>query len=251
MKAGLRQATILAFEPSELAEDEKQRLFAALQAFVNLGDGLNEFLAFGKQNPNFFPVPIRDDSQTRHIKKDGQWRELTKAITWEPVGHKLALSYRNCLRIIWGAWYSFPGAYHPVAGQAFEILLSLETYVRYHGLEEALETILAVYKSAQVVSSPILADWHTGSFTYKPGNDFQRAVYILFRQGWRAKVCARCSRRFIADKPLQRYCSTDCFGEAKRERNLNWWNRDGKRLRMIGKESPHRKRKKLKGKRGE
>jgi hypothetical protein len=264
MKVGLRQATIAVFEPSQLADDEKQRLFAALEAFVNLSDGLNEFLAFGNQNPNFFPVPIRDNSQiswtpvpdpcfkgsianSSDLAEKGRplW---TKAIAWEPLCHKLGLFYRDSLRLAWHP--PLPGPWDIATGEEFEILLGFETGRQYAGREEEIGKIFNAYPSAEVVSSPIMADWKTGTFLYAPANDFQRVVYILFREGWRAKVCARCSRRFIADKPLQRYCSPKCFAEAKRERNLDWWYKDGKRLRMMGKKSPARKGKKLRGKKG-
>ncbi|MGD0920430.1 MAG: hypothetical protein ABSA70_01540 [Terriglobia bacterium] len=129
--------------------------------------------------------------------------------------------------------------------------MGLETGYRYAEREDALQAIFAAHEFAEVASSPILADWKTGSFIYSPSNDFQRAVYILFREGWRAKTCVRCSRRFIADKPVQRYCSTKCSGETKRERNLDWWNKHGKKWRKQRKASSRHKAKKFIGKRGE
>jgi hypothetical protein len=261
MRTGLQRATIRVFEPNELARDEKERFFAALEAFANLGDSLNEYLAFGKQDPTFFPVPIRDRSQISEtpfaipcfgdsvVTADGERKLWTKAIAWEPVCHKLALFYRDCLRFAWHP--PDPGPYDIGTGENFEILLGLETGYKYAGREEALQAIFAAYESAEVKSNPILADWKTGSFLYMPYNDFQRAVYILFREGWRAKTCIRCSRRFIADKPLQRYCSTECSGETKRERNLDWWNKHGKKWRTMRKASSRHKGRKLRGKRGE
>lgn len=261
MKKGLRRATIRVFEPNELARDEKERLFAALEAFANLGDSLEEFLAFGGQNPTFFPVTIRprwEFSETPLAEPcsvdlvataDGEKKRWVKHIAWEPVCHKLALFYRDCLRLGWRP--PEPGPYDIATGENFEILLGLETGYRYAEREAALQEILAVYEFTDVKSSPILADWKTGSFVYWPSNDFQRAVYILFREGWRAKTCVRCSRRFIADKPVQRYCSTECSGETKRERNLDWWNKHGKKWRTKRKASSRHKGKKSVGKRGE
>jgi hypothetical protein len=261
MQPDLRRATIRVFEPNELARYEKERLFAALEAFANLGNSPNEYLAFGKQNPTFFPVPIRDPSQISETPlatacfedsaatADGEKKIWTRAITWEPVCRKLALFYSDCLR---SAWHPpNPGPYDLATGEQFEILLGLETGFRYAAREKALKAILAACEFAEVTSTPILADWRTGSFIYMPDNDFQRAVYILFREGWRAKTCARCSRRFIADKPLQRYCSTECSGETKRERTLDWWNKHGKKWRTMRKASSRHKGKKLRGKRGE
>jgi hypothetical protein len=265
MRNGLREATIRVFEPNELARSEKERLLGALEAFANLGDSLEEFLAFGKQHPTFFPVPIKDNSQISwtplpapsfesgiisSIDPASDGKKLwTKAVAWEPVCHKLVLFCRDCLRYAWHPPY--PGPHDITTGEEFEILLGLETGHKYADREEALQAILAAHDFADVQSSPIMADWKSGGFIYIPGNDFQRAVYILFREGWRVKACVRCSRRFIADKPVQRYCSTECSGETKRERNLDWWNKHGKKWRTKRKASSRHKGKKSVGKRGE
>jgi hypothetical protein len=173
---------------------------------------------------------------------DGPIRFWTKAVAWEPACHKLALFYRDRLRAAWHP--PRPGRYDISTGEDFEILMGLQAGYEYHGREDELKAILATRKSAHAtINNAVLADWKTGSFVYRPINDFQRAVYMLFREGWRAKVCARsrCKRRFIADKPLQRYCSTKCSGEAKRERNLEWWNKHGKRSRTMHRASSRHK----------
>lgn len=259
-KKAPRRTTVHLYLPGELAPDEKRGLLDALEKFANLGGGRCEYLEFGKQYRTFFPVPICDYSQVSATPlappyfestittAEGQRKEWRKAVAWETECYGLALFYRGCLRNAWHPPY--PGPFDVVTGEEFATLLGLDTGQKYADREDAVNAVLAAYPSAKVESNPIVADWKTGSFIYQPINDFQRAAYILFREGWRAKVCARCSRRFIADKPMQRYCSTKCFGDAKRERNLNWWNKDGKRLRMETRAPASPKGRKIQRRRG-
>jgi hypothetical protein len=92
------------------------------------------------------------------------------------------------------------------------------------------------------LASP-LPEWTTGRFEYQPACDFQRALHLLFRNSWRAKVCAWCRRCFVADKPAQLYCGTGCYERIKRLRNLDWWRKNGAgwRAKQRAKKS-HRKR---------
>jgi hypothetical protein len=262
----LARSTIRVFEPSELAPEEKEILLSALEAFVNLGGKREDFLAFGKMNPNFFPVPIRDESQTGRtplpdpcfsstiissVNTEDEGKKLwTKAVAWEPVCHKLCLFYRNSLRRAWHP--PLPGPWDVSTGEEFEILLGLTPH-QYAGRDDgALEVVLYTHPGAKLeLQNRIMADWKTGTFLYDPANDFQRAVYILFREGWRAKVCERCSRRFVADKPVQRYCSTHCSGDAKKGRGRIWWNKHGRQWRARRKAFLRRKCKRSEGKRGE
>ena len=89
-----------------------------------------------------------------------------------------------------------------------------------------------------------IPDWQTGEFQYYPNTDFQRAVYLLFKQSWRAKVCIECGKYFIGDKPSQIYCSLTCNKDAKRQRNLAWWKLHGDAWRRARAKKPKRKGKK-------
>lgn len=256
-----KTATIRARVPGELAGDEKERLLGALEQFVNLADGVGDFLGFGRQNPDFFPIPILDGASLTHdplpppcvkgtqFTEQGEKNIWTKVLSWDPACHRLARFYRDTLRDVWP-----PGRMGKASvGDTFLLLLAIDSPDLYAPWQTAFEVIREAYPSANVIGggfSLLFADWRIGTFEYQPENEFQRAVYILFREGWRAKVCARCSRRFIASKPMQTYCSPECFHKAKRDRNRIWWNKDGKRLRMTAKASSPPKGKKLRGKRG-
>lgn len=256
-----KTATVRVFQPGELAAKEKERLLLALEGFVNMGDSLEDFLAFGKQNTGFFPIEILDDASSSHdplpppsvqgtqFTEQGEKNIWSKVLSWDPACHTLARFYRNTLRDVWS-----PGRMGKASvGNTFLLLLAIDSPGLYAPWQAAFEVIREAYPRADVIGggfSLLFADWRTGTFEYQPENDFQRAVFVLFREGWRAKVCARCSRCFIASKPMQTYCSPECFHRAKRDRNRIWWNKDGKRLRMTAKASSPPKGKKLRGKRG-
>jgi len=75
------------------------------------------------------------------------------------------------------------------------------------------------------------ADWDEGVFTYEGACNFQRALYLLFRESWRARVCEKCDAKFIARRAAQKYCTTDCSEEMQRELKLKWWDKHGEAWR--------------------
>jgi hypothetical protein len=86
-------------------------------------------------------------------------------------------------------------------------------------------------------------NWQRGEFVYIPRNEFQVALYELFRRSSFVKLCANSNcpaPYFIADKTTQRYCSESCAEVFQRAYKLRWWNEHGS----------ERRRKKSRGKRG-
>lgn len=233
MKLGLQSATIRVFEPSELAPQERERLLGALEAFVNLGDTAEEFLAFGKQHPEFFPVIILVGIHRAPVTTENLEGFSFETLSWHPACRRLGLLFRDLLRRAWTRPSS--GRDDDIeASHEFLALLNIKPQDQIKGWGDAFSSVLESYPRAYpsgVHFGHLWADWKTGSFLYSPWNEFQRAVYVLFREGWRAKTCPRCSRQFIAGKPRQTYCSPRCFGEAKSERGLLWWHVHGKRWR--------------------
>lgn len=209
---------------------------------MNLGDSLEDFVAFGRQNTEFFPILILDETtvsgmplsqpcvQGTRFTAEGDMPIWTRVITWDAACHRLALFYRDTLRR--AAWPTTPQ--RDSWGTDFMLLLAIEPPATFADWHDAFKVVRDRYLAASAEApgfSRLRADWETGTFEYQPENDFQRAVYVLFREGWRAKICPQCLRRFIASRPVQSYCSTRCSGKAKRERNLAWWNTHGKKLR--------------------
>jgi hypothetical protein len=85
-------------------------------------------------------------------------------------------------------------------------------------------------------------DWSDGAFCYVGSCDFQRALYLLFRESWRARVCNQCKRKFIARRAAQKYCSTDCSEGVQQELKLKWWAQNGQKWRKARKASSAKKK---------
>ena len=81
----------------------------------------------------------------------------------------------------------------------------------------------------------VVPAWGKSQFEYVAVNDFQKAVYTLLLESWRAKICRRCKRYFIAEKNAQAFCSTACSGGNKRDRGLRYWRETGARRRAAKK----------------
>jgi hypothetical protein len=73
--------------------------------------------------------------------------------------------------------------------------------------------------------------WDRDADTYdsKP-SPFQKAVMFLTVEPWRARLCI-CGKRFVADKPSRRFCSTKCSAEARKLSRRVWWSEHGKNWR--------------------
>jgi hypothetical protein len=206
------RTTVFSIEPNDLAPEEKQRLYKGLERFVNAGDGPEEYAALSKAWSCFWPLDLQD----------GRGNSLA----WVDEGHLLFLVWRDALRRV---WISDPVA---LQGGLVSFLfglsgwrISLPDEVR---LVLARDRIEIAYPGASEVSRPVVyPHWKSGAFSYSPDNDFQRALNLLFRESWRAKVCAKCSTYFVAQKPAQLYCSVQCSNASHRTAALKWWNEKG------------------------
>jgi len=81
------------------------------------------------------------------------------------------------------------------------------------------------------ISAQLYADWDEGVFRYTSSCDFQKALYLLFLESWRARICEKCEAKFIAKRAAQKYCSTDCSGNMQRELKRKWWAEHGETWR--------------------
>lgn len=232
---------------------EFERLLQGLQQFANLGDSVEDFQRFSQAWPDFFPASFRS------------WKEPTLTLDWFDGSHGLVLAVRNFLRVVWRT-----GSVRDlslllgVGRHAERVLVERE---RPNPMDEMLSrstedemlgaSTEALYEAMKRAPDGYFADlptvypdWQRGEFHYEPRNNFQKAVHLLWRQSWRAKVCRRCRSYFVADKPAQLYCSVACFSEEKKERGRVWWrehgdewradDQKGKRSRKTGSKSSRR-----------
>ena len=217
--------TLVSFEVNRLAREERQRLFNGLERFANASDSIDDYRALSKGWSGFWPRQLLD----RH----------GKSLAWTDDCHDLFLVFRNQLRYV---WTPLPDALKRGAvsfllgiGEEFERLEGgAPIFLACPGLNEAWGKITKYAPSGSDTSRPpIHPQWTSGNLTYLPRNEFQRALYLLFRESWRAKVCSKCSTYFVASKPAQLYCGTSCSGGVKRERTLQWWRDKGAKRRAT------------------
>lgn len=213
--------TIRVLNLNKRAAKESERLFQGLECFVNLGDSHAECQAFAAQWPSFWPV------------------NFVKAGTDEPLGFLLDNDYRVLVRVfrdhLRRVWRFDSEA---LREQVAKILLGLarQSAVERHDSPQpaadsdytfSLLRVGQAHPGYQATWPVITTDWVRGDFSYAPLNDFQRAVYMLFRESWRARSCPECGRLFVAAKPAQLYCSVNCSIGARRKRDLALWRTKG------------------------
>lgn len=209
------RGTIRVIGLKQRASTHTQFLFAGLEAFANLGNSLEEYQAFISAHPTFWPVELRNKEN--------------EALGWghDEDSHVLTITFRDYLRRVWRGEQS---AHY---GQVLKILLGLEVETAGEDLNAdhyyaaSLTFVEKSHPGYRHALPVIIVDWALGEFSYEPLNDFQRAVYALWRESWRARICPECGRAFIAAKPPQLYCSPTCSTAARRKRDLALWRATG------------------------
>ena len=227
------RAAVRVFSSNQLAggedvftREQRERLYSALENFVNISDDEAAYEMFAAQSPDFFPMEIDDGSGNR--------------LTWVSECQEMVLTFRDLLRSI---WRSDPRA---LRDETLRILMSLAPEVfqnsegYYSGsnspaghFDNAIRKLKIFHPDVKPISANIIPSWRSGIFIYRPLNAFQNALYLLFRESWRARVCPSCERFFIADKAARMYCTSRCSGEARRRRDLDWWRREGSHKRRT------------------
>ncbi len=211
------------------ASEVSSLLFSRIERFVNLPHNYDAFADFFRQNPEFLPVTFYVHAPAPEKVHD--------SVGWHQSLYELFRVFQNLLRDVWengdnsklGILLGIDEAAYEIMnrkkkpGVLDRVLSGPET-----AIENAMKLIPHNYYTAPCRVRP---DWGTGTFRYEEDTDFRRAVYMLFRQSWRASKCPQCNKYFIADKPPQRYCSSKCYGDAKRTRDLEFWRSVGSDLR--------------------
>lgn len=185
----------------ELQRD-KRKLFEALQEFANIRSDKGGWAHFRKRWPQFFPESEYDKAT------DGSKRSV--------------LGYPYWLDQVWLGGETEPH---------LSIMLGIE-YAPDEGTPE--DSWVA---DLSTIAAQFYVDWDGGIFRYQGACDFQRALYLLFRESWRARVCEKCETKFIARRVAQKYCSTECSGNMQRELKRKWWAEHGETWRRRRKKS--------------
>jgi hypothetical protein len=191
----------------ELRRD-KRKLFEAMEEFSNIRPDKDGWAQFRQRWPNFFP--------------GGEYDRVAK-------GSKPSIAdYPYCLDQLW------IGADSPV-----RIMLGIDA--RPYRADELPSQEMWMAGLASIPAD-FDVDWEEGVFRYRGACDFQRALYLLFLESWKARVCEKCHAKFIARRVAQKYCSTDCSQSTQRELKQRWWAEHGEKWRRQRRVS-QRKRK--------
>lgn len=229
-----REATILAYWPNRQAPETKELLYAGLEAFVNLGNSDRDFEVFAAKYPAFWPFDTQESE--------------AGILRWNAPARPVLLVFRDFLRKL---WISDPEAHentYLLVLLGLDVRFADEPEIQFWSfqrrvLHEAWAQLRKVHPEISIGIRPVVNPvWGSANFSYAPVNDFQSAVYQLFLENWRAKVCSRCTKYFIAQKAAQIYCSTKCGGGVKRERSLEWWKREGAARRRAAQKVSRRKK---------
>lgn len=216
---------------------------SALESFANLGETADEWKRFRLKWPDFFPNDLTEwlYKFAEHWAADFQKFPEVKQILKPPL-----LFYRDCLRRVWSGNdrkglslkfllgferdvkhdIEFPGTSLYMPSRPYEVegkgKLKPGSYIPGQPADESKQTTMAGMPPGKPLVNGI-----TGAITWEFGCALQQSVYALMQQRWRAMICPECRKFFLADKTRQVYCSSACFGEMKRKRALDYWNRKG------------------------
>lgn len=203
---------------------DRSKLFRALGEFVIMGGGADSWKHFRRRWPNFFP-PDEYDRITGPMP-DLQSYMLVLSLPVSECGGKEGRSpsiqeYPRWLAHIWRGGETDP---------YLEIMLGVRPTPKPEDLnpEDVQQALIR-----SIAALDFALDWNTGRIRYQGACDYQRALYLLFRESWRARVCEKCDVCFIAKREGQRYCSTDCSEEMQREVKRKWWAEHGKAWRAA------------------
>lgn len=227
--------------------EEKEGMFEALAAYANMGDEPEDWNRFRIMYPNFFPT-ASSSMQWPGFRDLTEWM-YTFAENWArdfadlpPERRPIPplLWYRNRLRAVW--------ARNDQHGYGLAILFGIEPEARNIAKKYPSETYYDMLLSPSLVPGqsvdstkrdtdgglppgrPVI-NGVTGEIAWKFGCEFQQSVYELMQNRWRAKVCPKCGRFFVAAKTAQKTCSAMCSNDVKRQRALAYWNQTGSKRR--------------------
>jgi hypothetical protein len=267
----MKKTTVHFLLSNEIAPEEVERLFAGLELFANTGDSFQEYCDFASKCPTFCPVFLFHEEAGRQLD-----------LLPNENAHELFKVFRDYLRSI---WRRDPVALReqvlkiligietkPLGHESLEGEEEHEDYipervgaVSWNERLEARSTTGSLfrdfpprYRRALMLMRlhpdskffrpyfpKVMIDWESGEVLCQLRTDFQCAVYSLFRQSWRARICRECQKLFIAAKHPQMFCGTRCGKSVKYRRNREFWKNRGTEQRRKRNQEHRRTRKKV------
>lgn len=242
-RIGLGHQAVWSSESSDQAStwDKPEEWFVkGLERFANADDSLQDYQALANSFASFWPLRIEDAD--------------SRDLSWVPEAHPLFLFYRNLLRRFWtrdaatlkSGFYT-PFLFGTLSCEDLGNILTGETGADTE-LQNALVPLRRTYLGLRLRTGmyPLAyfwLDWSARTVAYVSHIDFQRAVWLLFRDSWRAKVCPKCSAYFLVQKSAQMYCSLSCSNAVHQASSLRWWKEKGAGRRAAKTRSGNTERK--------
>ena len=232
------------------ANQEREKRFAALADFANLGEKPAEWRAFRQEHPDFFPGDLTDWMY--------EFAELwAREIADLPPDRRPMpplLLYRNRLRDVWmrrdphsyslSILYGFDEEAQRIWREHPDVIADM--YVRpgaipgqpvpsprIGGLPRPTQKVEAT-ESLPVGQPHVLP---SGRIEWEFACPLQQAVYEMMPNRWRMKVCPVCKKYFVAKKTAQKHCSPECYQQKKEKESLEYYHREGKFKRAERRES--------------
>jgi hypothetical protein len=229
------------------ARSDREAGLSALESFANLGETPEDWRRFRLKWPDFFPTLLTEWFYKFAESWAAQFEDYPEA---KQILKPPLLFYRNGLRRVWigkdqkgiflrlllgfeqdvkneieldRSHLYLPGAFYTPEGNR---KMKMGSFIPGQPPDESKQTTVAGLPPGKPVVNGV-----TGAITWEFGWTLQQSVYELMQQRWRAMVCPECRKFFLADKTRQVYCSSACFGDMKRKRALDYWNRKGSNAR--------------------
>jgi hypothetical protein len=183
--------------------NQKEVLLEVLEEFANLMVSEENLAAFNNAHPDFFPPklytmqrsPLGFPGEGAVVEGDDveELRRLEKTLPPKP----LLSFYHQLLRNAWATGFQ----------------------------EDDTLTLLGMPRDSEsyFYRLPLgTLQFSRNGFHYQPTYGFARAVLMMSRFNWKAKVCLDCRKYFVGTKSP--YCSDDCRQEGRRETKRQSWH---------------------------
>jgi hypothetical protein len=247
----MEKTTIRFLLSNRIAPDDIERLFAGLELFANTGESFQDYCEFVSKCPTFCPVILFNEATGKQLD-----------LLPNENAHELFKVFRDYLRLVWRRdlvalreqvlKILIGLETKPLAREFLEREAEHDDYTPERvgavswneRLEERSKSKFRDFtprfrralmsmrlhpesKFFRPFFPKVLTDWESGEFLCELRTDFQCAVYSLFRQSWRARICRECQKFFIAAKHPQTFCSIRCSTAVKLRRNRAFWKSEG------------------------
>jgi hypothetical protein len=129
---------------------------------------------------------------------------------------------RNYPHFVPDAWWTVDN-YHTLIWRLWQEFLQ-ESWGRLSA--DRIIALLTLWHST-VNSSEAEESEVIGGINIPTAYPYQHAVMFLAMEGWRAKFCEKCGKRFVKDIPARKFCSDACTSSSRKAGKRKLWKKHG------------------------